>query len=55
MRAALSMCAARSMNNGVVGGGRFLFEVIPDLIPYGYFTEIERELWNMFTAEVNGE
>jgi len=34
-------------SRGVMGGGgtRFLFESIPDLVPWGYLTDIEVGLW----------
>jgi len=33
--------------------GRFLFEILPDLFPEGYLTELEVELWEMHFEEYN--
>jgi hypothetical protein len=33
------------------GSHRFLFEVIPDLFPHQYLTEVERGLWQRFYEE----
>jgi hypothetical protein len=30
------------------GGQRFLFEIIPDLFPQPYLTDVERVLWARF-------
>jgi len=40
---AMSVC-----RGGGMGHFRFLFEAVPDLLPYKYFTNIEAELWAMF-------
>jgi len=34
-----------------MGSSRFLFEVLPDLFPYGFLSEIEIELWAKFLEE----
>lgn len=32
-------------SSGGYGGHRFLFELLPDLFPHPYFTELEFRLW----------
>lgn len=34
-----------------MGNFRFLFEVLPDLLPYDYFSEVEAVLWARFLEE----
>ncbi len=34
------------------GGQRFLFELLPDLFPWGYFTEVEHALWHRYDQEL---
>jgi hypothetical protein len=31
--------------------GKFLYEARPDILPYGYLTPLEMELWEMFYKE----
>lgn len=31
--------------------GRYLYEVRPDLLPYGRLTDLELELWDLFYQE----
>jgi hypothetical protein len=45
VRDALEMCSKG------VGGQRFLFEVIPDVLPYGLLSETERGLWARYYEE----
>lgn len=33
------------------GGGRYLFELLPHLFPYGYLTDIEMSLWARYYQE----
>ena len=40
MKMALALCHQR---------GRFLFEARPDLFPEGRLTDVEGELWGMFS------
>jgi len=37
---------------GEMGGRRFLYEVRPDIFPYGFLTKIELELWGRFVQEM---
>ena len=34
-----------------MGASRFLYEVLPDLFPYGFLSEIEIELWAKFLED----
>jgi len=34
-----------------MGSFQFLFQAIPDLIPYGYFSEVEAALWTKYLNE----
>lgn len=34
-----------------MGSNRFLFEVLPDLFPYGFLSEIEIQMWARFFNE----
>jgi len=33
--------------------GRFLYEVRPDIFPYGFLTRAELELWGLFYDDLN--
>jgi len=53
VQAAMEYC-----QRAIYGGGiRFLYEVIPDLLPYNFLTPIEIQLWIKFDkkrGEKNG-
>jgi len=36
---------------GGMGNFRFLFEAVPDLLPYNYFSEVEAGLWGLYLEE----
>ncbi len=33
--------------------GAFLYQIRPDVMPYGFLTDLEIELWEMFYTEMN--
>lgn len=37
------------------GGQRFLYEVLPDLFPYGFYSEVENALWAKYDKEMTGK
>jgi hypothetical protein len=44
-------CERSGMSGTVTGARRFLFEIIPDLFPFGFYSEIEDQVWGLFFAE----
>jgi len=36
-----------------MGARRFLFEVVPDLMPFDHLTDVEAGLWGRFMSEEN--
>jgi hypothetical protein len=35
--------------------GAFLFQAFPDLVPEGYCTHLELELWSLYFEEMNAK
>jgi len=40
-------------SGGFGGPRKFLFEMIPDIFPYDFVTDMEMELWGRFFEERN--
>jgi hypothetical protein len=49
---AMYMACERNAMNGIVTGTRkFLFEILPDLFPFGFYTDLEDQIWSLFLKE----
>lgn len=52
MKNAMYMACERNAMNGTVTGTRkFLFEILPDLFPFGFYSDLEDQVWNLFFEE----